>query len=99
MNTEPQQPIRSGYAIFRPYIFQGPTPACYDETDYPVVFPTELEAQREIADNQLTRIQEFIDGHRDYDDAISTDEFVLPVDVWPDGRISIEDGRIFGKVD
>ena len=74
-------------------------PACYDETDYPVVFPTELEAQREIADNQLTRIQEFLDGKRDHEDAIATDEFVLPVEVWSDGRISIEDGRIFGKID
>ena len=99
MKMESQQPIRSGYAIFRQYLFQGATPACYDETDYPVVFATELEAQREIADNQLTRIQEFIDGERDFDDAISTDEFVLSVDVWPDGRISIEDGRIFGKVE
>lgn len=73
-------------------------PACY-EGDYPVVFTTELEAQREIADNQLTRIQQFLDGERDFDDAIVTDEFVLPVDVWSDGNISIEGGRIFGKID
>jgi len=74
-------------------------PACYDGTDYPVVFETELKAQREIADNQITRIQEFLDGHRDFEDAITTEEFVLPVDVWPDGRISIEDGSVFGKLD
>jgi len=74
-------------------------PACYDETDYPVVFPTELEAQREIADNQLTRIQEFINGERDYHDAISTDEYVLPVDVSPDGTIATKDGKTFGKID
>jgi len=91
--------MRSGYAIFREYLFQGPTPACYDETDYPVVFATELEAQREIADSQLTRIQEFLDGERGFDDAITTDEFVLPVDAWPDGSITIEDGRSFGKID
>jgi hypothetical protein len=58
-----------------------------------------LEAQREVADNQLTRIQEFLDGQRDYDDAMTTDEFILPVDVWPDRRVSIEDGSIFGKVE
>ena len=58
---------KTGFAIFRPTFFQGTMPACYDETDYPVVFPTELEAQREIADNQLTRIREFLDGERDYD--------------------------------
>jgi hypothetical protein len=74
-------------------------PACYDETDYPVVFSTELEAQREIADNQLTRLNEFLDGAREFEDAISTDEFVLHVDVWPDGRVSLEDGSFFGKID
>ena len=93
------QPTRSGYAIFRDYWFQGKMPACYDETDDPIVFATELEAQREIADTQLTRIQEFLDGERDYYDAITTDVFVLPVDVWLDGRISIEDGSIFGKLE
>lgn len=74
-------------------------PACYDETDYPVIFSTELAAQREIADNQLTRLQEFLDGERDYEDAIVTDEFIVPVDVWPDGSISIECGRVYGKAD
>lgn len=72
-------------------------PACYDETDYPVVFDTELEAQREIADTQLTLIQQFLDGEREFHDAITTDEFVLPVDVWPDGSISTEEGWIYGK--
>lgn len=71
-------------------------PACY-EGDYPVVFATELEAQREIADNQLILIQQFLDGERDFDDAIVTDEFVLPVTARSDGSISIEDGRVFGK--
>lgn len=74
-------------------------PAYHDETEYPVVFPTELDARREIADDQLTRIQQFLDGEREFDDAISTDEFVLPVDVWPDGSISTEGGRIYGKAE
>ena len=93
-----KQPVRSGYAIFRDYFFQGPAPACYED-DHPVVLATELEAQREIADNQLTRIQEFLDGERDFDDAITTDEFVLPVDVWPDGSTSTEDGRMHGLLE
>ena len=93
-----RQPARKGFAIFIPTICQGTMPACYEE-DYPVVFPTELEAQREIADSQLTRLQQFLDGERDFDDAISTDEFILPVDVWPDGSISPEDGRLYGKAE
>ena len=71
-------------------------PACY-EGDCPVVFATEQEAQREIADHQLTRIQQFLNGERDFDDVITTDDFVLSVDVWADGSISIEGGRRYGK--
>jgi len=71
-------------------------PACCEE-DHPVVFATEVEAQREIADNQLIRIQQFLDGQRDFDDAITTDEFVLPVDVLLDGSITVESGRVYGK--
>ena len=71
-------------------------PACY-EGDYPLAFATELEAQREIADNQLTRIQQFLDGERDFADALETDEFVLPVRIWSDGSISTGTGRKYGK--
>jgi hypothetical protein len=90
------QPARNGFAIFCPTVFQGIMPACYEE-DHPVVFATEVEAQREIADNQLIRIQQFLDGQRDFDDAITTDEFVLPVDVLLDGSITVESGRVYGK--
>ncbi len=76
---------RSGFAIFQHFSFQGIRPACYGAGNYPVVFDTELEAQHEIADTQLTRIQEFLDGEREFDDAISTEEFILPVDAFPDG--------------
>lgn len=72
-------------------------PTWHDETGYPVVYVTELEAQREIAKHHLTLIEQFLAGERDYDDAMTAEDFILPVDVWPDGSISIEDGRIFGK--
>jgi dienelactone hydrolase len=99
MRRKSKQLARSGYAIFCPTVFQGTMPACYDETDCPVVFPTELEAQREIADTQLIRIQEFLDGQRDYEDAIAIDEFILPVSLWADGSISIKGGRTYGMID
>ena len=99
MSKKVQHPIRPGYAIFRLYLFQGATPACYDETNHPAVFASELEAQLEIADNQLTRLHELLDGERDFDDAVTIDEFVLPVNVWPDRRVSTRDGRLFGKLD
>ena len=96
MSKSVPKSIRTGFAIFCPTVFQGTMPACY-EGNYPLAFATELEAQREIADNQLTRIQQFLDGERDFDDAITTDEFVLPVSIWPDGSISTANGRKYGK--
>lgn len=71
-------------------------PSCYEE-DHASVFATEVEAQREIADHQLIRIQQFLDGERDFEDAMTSEEYILPVDVWPDGRISTEEGRLYGK--
>jgi hypothetical protein len=92
-----QQPTRSAYAIFTRTICEGLVPAWYDESNLPVVYATELEAQREIADDLMEHLQQFLDGEREFDDAVSTDDFILPVDVWPDGSISTEDGSIFGK--
>ena len=91
------QPVRSAYAIFTQTICEGLVPAWDDENNLPVVYDTELDAQREIADDLLEHLHQFLDGEREFDDAISVDDFILPVDVWPDGSISIEDGRIFGK--
>lgn len=72
-------------------------PAWYDEGNLPVVYTTELEAQREIADNLMEHLQQFLDGEREFDDAITVEDFILPVDVWSDGSISIKDGSTFGK--
>lgn len=92
-----RQPLRSGYTIFTRTICEGVVPAWYDERNLPVVYATELEAQREIADDLMEHLQQFLDGEREFEDAISTDDFILPVDVWPNGSISIEDGSTFGK--
>lgn len=72
-------------------------PAWYNENNLPVIYATELEAQREIADNLMEHLRQFLEGERDFEDAISVDDFILPVDVWPDGSISIGDGRTFGR--
>jgi hypothetical protein len=72
-------------------------PAWHDERNLPVVYATELEAQREIADTLMERLQQFLDGEREFEDSISADDFILPIDVWPDGSISTEEGLIFGR--
>lgn len=92
-----KQPTQSGFAIFIETICEGLVPAWYDDRNLPVFYSTELEAQREVADDLMQRIEQFLAGERDFEDAVTIDDLILPVDVWPDGSISIEDGRIFGK--
>jgi hypothetical protein len=92
-----RQPVRSAFAIFTQTICEGLVPAWYDENNMPVTYATELEAQREIADDLIEHLQQFLGGEREYHDAITVGDVILPVDVWPDGSISIEDGRSFGK--
>ena len=59
------------------------------------MFATKSEAQREIADFMMTRLQEFMDGQRDFEDAIAVEEYVVEVDVLPDGTIMDADGSRF----
>ena len=55
-----------------------------------------MEAQKEIADYMMTRLQQFLDGHREFEDAIAVEEYVMPVTLHPDGVITDEDGNSFG---
>lgn len=86
-----------GYCVFIDTIFQGTTVSVHGENDLPFVFPSEREAQLEIVDFHMTRVQEFIEGERDYDDALEIEEYVMPVTVLPDGMVVDECGRRYGK--
>lgn len=69
-------------------------PLVCDENGYEV-FETEMEAQREIVDYQMTRLQQFLDGEREYEDAIETEEYVVAVTIQSNGEIVDEYGRCF----
>jgi hypothetical protein len=71
-------------------------PVVSDGEDKYIVFETELEAQREIVDHTMIRLRQFLEGERDFDDAITVEEYVVPVTVHPDGVITDEDGNCFG---
>lgn len=58
-----------------------------------MVFETELEAQKEIVVYALIRLQQFLDGERDFDDAITVEEYVVPVQVDLQGKITDNAGR------
>ena len=86
---------RPAFAIFTETICEGLIPAWHDDQGCPMVYETEIEAQREIASWTIDQLNQFLAGERSFDDAVTVEDFVLPVDVWPDGSISIEDGRHF----
>ena len=86
----------NGFIIYINTFCQGPVPVLNGEDDKFVVFQTELEAQKEIADNAITRLRQFIAGDRDFDDAITVEEYVVPVTVFPDGSFTDETGTTFG---
>jgi hypothetical protein len=86
---------KPGFCIFIDTFFQGPVPSCYDGEDRPVVFATRLEAEREIAEYTILRLHQFLVGERDFEDAITIEEYIVEVDVWPGGSISDEHGNHF----
>jgi hypothetical protein len=104
---EPGQVIlamnRHGFCIFIDTVFQGPVPSVRgseaDDSDELrgkiCVFRTEREAQLEIADFMMTRLQEFIDGERDFEEAMTVEEYIVEVDVRPDGTIVDANGSSF----
>lgn len=96
MNPETQSAPKIGFCIYMNTFFQGPVPAVTDEQDQYVIFETELEAQKEIADNMIIRLQEFLDGERDFDDAITTEEYVVRIEVNHDRSFTDETGTCYG---
>lgn len=63
----------------------------------PVVYPTLEAAQREIADDVMEKLRQFLAGERDFDDAMTVEDYIMPVSVLPDGSIIDLEGNRFGK--
>lgn len=87
----------SGFCIYINTICQGPIPIQRGENGFPFVYPTLLEAQREIADDTMERLRQFLEGERDFEDAVTVEEYIVEVDVLSDGSIVDESGRWFGN--
>ncbi|MEO8617080.1 MAG: hypothetical protein ABI600_18215 [Luteolibacter sp.] len=43
----------------------------------------------------ITRLQQFLDGERDFEDAMTVEEYIVEVDVFPDGTMVDADGKRF----
>lgn len=88
--------VKRGFCIYVNSICEGATPVEFDGNGKPFIYPTESEAQKAIAEYTIDRLQQFLAGERDFGDAMTVEEYVVDVDVLPDGSISDESGQCFG---
>lgn len=72
-------------------------PTWRDEHGVIITYATERDAQIEIAEMLMEQLRQFLASERDFDDATTTGDFILPVRVYPNGTIETEDGLRFGK--
>jgi hypothetical protein len=96
MSDDLRQPANA-YCIYIDTFFQGAVPVERGENEMPVVYLTREEAEREIAEYTIERLRQFLAGERDFDDAITVEEYVVPVTIFPNGSITDEDGNVFPR--
>lgn len=99
MNPDAATDVRNAFCIFTDTVCEGRVPAWHNENLMPVIYPTVEAAQREIADDVMEKLRQFLAGEREFEDAMEVEDYILPVDVFPDGSIVDEDGNVFGKKD
>ena len=88
---------KAAFCIYVDTLLHGWVPADRNAEGYPMVYESEEAAQKEIAENTITRLREFLDGKREFDDAVTVQEFVVAVELLPDGSIMDEHGGRFSR--
>ena len=86
-----------GYCIYINTLCEGPVPIERNEKGMPVVYFQLVEAQRSIAEDVIERLRQFLEGYRDFEDAMTVEEYIQKVRVFADGSILDENGARFGK--
>jgi hypothetical protein len=86
---------RTGFCLMIDAVVEGTVPSLTDGEGRAWVFPTRIAAEREIADLLITRLQEFLDGDRDFEDAMTVEEYVVEVAVTEEGFLLDAEGARF----
>jgi hypothetical protein len=79
--------METGYAIFIDTMVERCVPLVLNDSGKPFIYPTRIEAERDIVDTLMLRLEEFNEGLRDYEEAIHVEEYVLKVAVLPNGTV------------
>lgn len=88
---------RPMFCIYVDTLAQGPVPVERDAHGNPAVYPTRHAAERVIAEIAIDRLHEFLAGERGYEEALPGENYVMPVDLMPDGSIWDENGMRFSR--
>jgi len=86
-----------GFCIYVDTLLVGPVPVERTAAGNPVIYSTRDDAERQIAADTMERIQQFLSGERSFEDAMTVEEFVVDVNVLPDGSVVDEADNHFGK--
>ena len=81
----------NGFGLFIDTVSEGVVPLWRDEKGLPCFYETREAAQREIAEDLIARLEEFLAGEREFEDAMTVEEFILPVERLPDGSLQEND--------
>ena len=87
--TKPALPSKA-FCIFIETICEGRVPLVKDAQGNPFLFLTREEAERDIVESMMIRLQQCLDGEREFDDAIEVEEFIVKVSVLADGTVHEE---------
>lgn len=87
----------AGFCIYVNTLIRGPVPVERDIDGFPVVYATQAEAERVIAEDVICRCRQYLDGERTFDDAMTIEEYILRIERRHDGSICDENGRVFGN--
>lgn len=84
-----------GYALFEDDKPEVPKVSRYGEDGSPLVFFSEREAEKQIARITLVKMQRFMDGYGDFDEAMTMSVYYLPVEIDADGSVITAAGKRF----
>lgn len=88
---------KAGFCIYIDTIRNGPTPAQWNGRGKPVVYRTAGQAQRALVKAAIARLKEFLRGERQFEDAMTVEQYIVEVDVLPDGSVIDPSGNHFGS--
>jgi len=90
---------KAGFCIYIDTVCHGAVPVERDDKGNAAVYATVTDAQRVIAEDTIERLRQFLEDERDYEDAMTVEEYIVEVDLFPDGSITDAAGNIFGASD